>query len=147
MAKFQYKMQNILEIKEKLETQAKTDFANETAKLRVEELKLLAIYDDIEEYEEMLRKLDQGKLDIIEMKRCNNAIKIKKLEAKNQKKNINIAEKNVDIARGKLNKIMVERKTHEILKDKEFDEFKKELEEQESKEVDEIVSFQHSKVD
>lgn len=147
MAKFQYRMQNILDIKEKLETQAKTDFATETSKLHTEELKLLAIYDDINEYEDKLREQNEGLLKIQELKRCNDAIKIKKLQAKEQKKNISIAQKNVDIARGKLNRVMIERKTQEILKDKAFDEFKKELEEQESKEVDEVVSFQYSKIE
>ena len=147
MAKFQYRMENILDIKEKLETQAKTDFAQETSKLHDEELKLLAIYDDINEYEDKLREQNEGLLKIQELKRCNDAIKIKKLQAKEQKKNISIAQKNVDIARGKLNRVMIERKTQEILKDKAFDEFKKELEEQESKEVDEVVSFQYSKIE
>ena len=39
---------------------------------------------------------------------------------------------------------MTERKTHEILKDKAFDEFKKEVEKEESKVVDELVSFTHN---
>ena len=42
---------------------------------------------------------------------------------------------------------MIERKTQEILKEKAFEEFKKELEYQEGKEVDEIVSFQFNKVE
>ena len=35
-------------------------------------------------------------------------------------------------------------KLHEILKEKAFDEFKKELEKEESKAVDELVSFTHN---
>ena len=81
------------------------------------------------------------------MKQCNNAIKIKKIEANNQKSAISRAEKNVDIIRGKLNRVMIERKTHEILKERAFEEFKKELEEQEHKEVDEVISFQYNKLD
>ncbi len=41
---------------------------------------------------------------------------------------------------------MTERKTHEILKDKAFEEFKKEVEKEESKAVDELVSFTHNHV-
>ena len=40
---------------------------------------------------------------------------------------------------------MVDRKTQEILKDKAFEEFKRELEVAESKEVDEVVSFKYNK--
>lgn len=56
-----------------------------------------------------------------------------------------MAQKNLDIARGKLNQVMVDRKTQEILKDKAFEEFKRELEVAESKEVDEVVSFKYNK--
>ena len=36
---------------------------------------------------------------------------------------------------------MIERKTYEILKEKAFEQFKRELEEVEQKEIDELVSF------
>ena len=42
---------------------------------------------------------------------------------------------------------MIDRKTHEILKEKAFDEFKKEAEKEESKAVDELVSFTHNHVE
>ncbi len=145
MATFRYKMQNILDLKEKLETQAKTEFAEQSAKLREEELKLSRIYDDIKVYEEKIRSMNEQKLDILELKQCNNGIKIKKQQAKAQKRNIALAQKNLDIARGKLNQVMVDRKTQEILKDKAFEEFKRELEAAESKEVDEVVSFKYNK--
>lgn len=145
MATFRYKMQNILDLKEKLETQAKTEFAEQSAKLREEELKLSRIYDDIKVYEEKIRSMNEQKLDILELKQCSNGIKIKKQQAKAQKRNIALAQKNLDIARGKLNQVMVDRKTQEILKDKAFEEFKRELEAAESKEVDEVVSFKYNK--
>lgn len=145
MATFRYKMQNILDLKEKLETQAKTEFAEQSAKLREEELKLSRIYDDIKVYEEKIRSMNEQKLDILELKQCNNGIKIKKQQAKAQKRNIALAQKNLDIARGKLNQVMIDRKTQEILKDKAFEEFKRELEVAESKEVDEVVSFKYNK--
>lgn len=145
MATFRYKMQNILDLKEKLETQAKTEFAEQSAKLREEELKLSRIYDDIKVYEEKIRSMNEQKLDILDLKQCNNGIKIKKQQAKAQKRNIALAQKNLDIARGKLNQVMVDRKTQEILKDKAFEEFKRELEVAESKEVDEVVSFKYNK--
>ena len=44
-----------------------------------------------------------------------------------------------------LNKIMLERKTHEILRDRAFENFKKELAAQESKEIDELISYTFNK--
>lgn len=145
MATFRYKMQNILDLKEKLETQAKTEFAEQSAKLKEEELKLSRIYDDIKVYEDRIRDMGGKKLDIFELKQCNNAIKIKKQQARIQKRNIALAQKNLDIARGKLNQVMVDRKTQEILKERAFEEFKREVEAAESKEVDEVVSFKYNK--
>lgn len=40
---------------------------------------------------------------------------------------------------------MIERKTHEKLKENAFEEFKEELKGQEKKEVDELVSFKFKK--
>lgn len=85
MATFRYKMQNILNLKEKLETQAKTEFAEQSAKLREEELKLSRIYDDIKVYEEKIRSMNEQKLDILELKQCNNGIKIKNSRQKHKK--------------------------------------------------------------
>ena len=141
MAKFVYRMQNILDVKYKLETQAKTAYAEANAKLRNEELKLRQIYDDIKKYEENIRVHSINHIDIEELKWCTNAIRIKKIEAERQKKAIERARRGVEIARVKLNELMADRKTHEKLKEKAFEEFKAELLEAESKEVDELVSF------
>ena len=144
MAKFVYKMQNILDIKNKLETQEKTAFALEMQKLRTEEEKLETIHRQIKEYEDIIREQKDKGINILEWKRCNDALKYKKDEEKQQIQRIKLAEKNVDIARGRLNKVMQERKTQEILKEKAFEEFVHELNESEKKEVDELVSFTYN---
>ncbi|MBQ5916979.1 MAG: flagellar export protein FliJ [Lachnospiraceae bacterium] len=144
MAKFIYKMQNILDIKNKLETQEKTAFAIEVQKLRVEEERLVRIRNEIEYYEDLIRGQGDKQINILEWKRCNEALEYKKNEEKIQIQHIKLAEKNVDIARGRLNKVMVERKTQEVLKEKAFEEFVKELNESEKKEVDELVSFTYN---
>ena len=70
MAKFKYRMQNILDVKTKLETQAKNEYA--------------------------------------------------------------------------VANVMIERKTHEKLKEKAFEDFQKELKATEAKEIDELVSFTYN---
>lgn len=144
MAKFVYKMQNILDIKNKLETQEKTAFAIEVQKLRTEEERLERIRNEIVYYEDLIRSQDGNAINILEWKRCNEALEYKKNEEKVQIQHVKMAEKNVDIARGRLNKVMVERKTQEVLKEKAFEEFVKELNEVEKKEVDELVSFTYN---
>ena len=144
MAKFIYKMQNILDIKNKLETQEKTAFAIAVQKLRTEEERLVRIENEILGYEELIRQQNEGSINLQEWKRCNEALEYKKDERKNQIQQIKLAQRNVDIARGRLNKVMVERKTQEVLKEKAFEEFVKDLNEVEKKEVDELVSFTYN---
>ena len=43
MAKFRYKMQSILDVKEKLENKAKQDFAQANARLDAEKVKLVEL--------------------------------------------------------------------------------------------------------
>ena len=81
MAKFSYKLQNILDIKNKLETQAQSVYAEEIEKLRQEELKLDAIRADIYKYQNAIRGMGESKVNVTELKRCSEAIEIKKEEA------------------------------------------------------------------
>jgi flagellar FliJ protein len=54
------------------------------------------------------------------------------------------AELELNEARQKLNEVMIERKTHEKLREKAFEQFKEELKQVESKEIDELVSFTYN---
>jgi len=145
MARFKYKMQNILELKEKIETEAKIGLTLANQRLNREEDKLKEIRTEILNYENELREVSFGKLNITKMKSLNDGIKIKKNEESMQLINIKNAEKNVQIARKKLQDVMVERKTHEVLKQKAFEEFLQELSQEEKKEIDELVSYQYNK--
>lgn len=145
MAKFNYKLQNILEIKYKLEDQAKSAYAQANEKLRQEELKLDGIYADIIKYQNDIRDMSEKIVNVSELRRCSEAIEIKKEAAERQKLQIKKAEKEVETARQKLNDVMVDRKTHEKLREKAFEEFLVELDESEKKEIDELVSFTYSK--
>ena len=144
MAKFLYRMQNILNIKYKLETQAKTAFSVAAAALRREEEKLEELRQRKRAYEIEARELASGKLDFLEIRTNRTAIENMKERIRNQILAVHVAERNLENARKHLQEVMTERKTHEILKDKAFEEFKKEVEKEESKAVDELVSFTHN---
>jgi flagellar export protein FliJ len=139
-------MQNILNIKYKLETQAKTAFSVAAAALQREEEKLEALRQRKRSYELKARELASGKLDFLEIRTNRAAIENMKELIKNQLLAVHVAERNLENARKQLQEVMTERKTHEILKDKAFEEFKKEVEKEESKAVDELVSFTHNHV-
>ncbi len=145
MAKFNYKLQNILDIKYKLENQAKSVYAEASAKLNAEQLKLKAIRADIIKYQSDIRGMGESKINILDLKRCNNAIELKKEEAKLQIVNIKKAEAELENARRRLSDVMIDRKTHEKLREKAFDEFLVEIENTEKKEIDELVSFKFNK--
>lgn len=144
MAKFIYKLQNILNIKLSIETQAKTAYAAASRKLDFEEIKLNTLFQKRQEYEEQCRILSQAKLDIPSIQRCNSAIEITKELIKKQIVAVKVAEKNLDAARNRLNDAMKERKIYEKLKDNSFQVFMQELNAEEKKEIDELVSFNYN---
>jgi flagellar FliJ protein len=54
------------------------------------------------------------------------------------------AERAMEDARKALNDIMMDRKTHEKLKEKAFEQFMEELKAEESKEIDQLVSYTYN---
>lgn len=143
MARFRYRMQNILEVKEKLETQARNEFAVAAAKVNEEEAKLEALDARRREYEEALRRLCEDTLNVRAIKDAEDDIEVMKYHIQIQKINVLNAQKQLEVARQKLTAAMQDRKTHEKLKEKQFDEFMAEEAAKESKEIDELVSFRH----
>lgn len=144
MAKFIYRMENILNLQTKLESEAKIQLTMANNILRQEQQKLKQIYRDISDYEEKIRGYSMTVLDVQELKRCNDAIAVKKMEAEEQKKTIERAQKNADKAMHKVREAMLKRKTQEALKEKAFEKFKREVNEEEKKEIDQVVSYQYN---
>jgi flagellar FliJ protein len=92
-------------------------------------------------YESKARELVSGSINVLEIRECRKAIDVLKSKQRSQMMNVHAAERDVELARKQLNEAMVERKTHEKLKEKAFEEFKQELLHEESKEIDELVSY------
>ncbi|MBO5302605.1 MAG: flagellar export protein FliJ [Lachnospiraceae bacterium] len=141
MAKFQYKLQSILDIKEKLESQEKIAYGQAAAKLLEEQEKLQKLMIQKAGYDKKARKLVEGSIDILEINTCRKAIETMKTHIRTQMIEVHKAEQQLDIVRKRLNQVMIERKTYEKLREKKFDEFKQELLYEEKKEVDELVSY------
>lgn len=141
MARFRYSMQSILNIKLKMETQAKQEFSAARAALDEEEERLKALYDRKSGYEEMGVKLLSGTLKLREINENKMAIRCMKDYIERQQINVNMAEEKLERAREKLTEVRMERKTHETLKEKAFEAFLMEEKRQESKEIDQLTSY------
>lgn len=143
MAKFIYKMQNILDVKYKVEEQIKVEFAQANEAYNLEVKKLEDFVSRKYGYEEKLRNLYNENLNISEIRNTINAIDKMKEIIQQQIIEVNKASKHVEEVRQKLNEAILERKTQETLREKAFEEFLLELKAQEDKETDELVSFRY----
>lgn len=141
MARFHYRMQSILDIKMKMETQAKQEYAMIKAELDKEEKKLYQLQDRKKGYEREAVKLLKGNLKLLEIAENKEAILRMEEYIIVQSQQVELAEQKLEEARQRLTEVMKERKTHESLKEKAFEQFLQEENRQESKQVDELVSY------
>ena len=97
------------------------------------------------EYEQKLKELVNGAIDVQKIAHARNDVNAMKTLVRRQMIEVHKAELEVERTRQELNSIMLERKTHEKLRERAFEQFKKELAEQEAKEIDELVSYTYNK--
>ncbi len=141
MAKFIFKLQSILDIKLKLESQAKIAYGQANAKLKKEESVLQAMIMRRADYEKRAVELVSGAICIRDIRENKQFIDVMKTKIRAQMMVVRTAEKQVEAARKKLNDIMIERKTFEKLREKAFEEFKQEVAYEENQAVNELVSY------
>lgn len=142
MGRFRYRMQNILNIKEKLEAQAKNEFAAANLELLEEQdilAQMLKHNRELEEESKSLRLRDS--LSIKEIKDNTLSIELQKEKMKQQALRIHAAEKKVEQRRKVMVELMQEKKTHELLKERAFEQFLQEEKAAESKQIDELTSY------
>lgn len=143
MARFRYSLQSVLDIKMKMETQAKQEFSTAKRLLDEENDKLAVLFERKAGYEEEARGLLSGTLKVREIEETKNAILTMDDYIVRQKEQVALAQRRMDGAREKLTEIMKERKTHETLREKAFEEFLREENRQESKSIDELTSYKY----
>ena len=107
MARFRYSMQNILNIKLKLETQAKQEFSAAKAALDEEEERLQALVDRKCGYEQEAGKLLAGKLDLRKIEENKAAIRCMEDYIELQQFNVRKAEKKLEEATEKLKQVRI----------------------------------------
>lgn len=144
MAGFSFKLENILQIKMKIEEQEKVNFGIASGKLREARERyneLLARHKYAEDY---LRDCLNTDVGIIEIKQAKENVQILKMYSQIQRLEVIKFEEELDRVRKKLEEAIGERKVFEKLKEKAFEEFKIELAKKEGLEIDELVSYRYS---
>ena len=146
MARFRFKLQNILNMKEKLEEQAKNEYSQANMRLREAEEEEERLKTRQADAEAELAKLLSETLDVMKIKQGEDAVEILKVYVRQQHLVVIQCTREVEIAREKLNEAMKERKTFEKLREHAFEDFLKEVNLAEQKEVDELVSYRHGRM-
>lgn len=144
MKKFKYSMENLLQVKLKLEDQAKIAYGNARLRLTKEEEKLELLEKRKASYEDELRRLRTDILDLMKIRHTEEAIDIMKQKIIQQIAAVRNAAQRLEVARIRLSNAMVERKTQEKLKEKAWEEYLLEFDAEERKAVDELNSFNYS---
>lgn len=144
MAKFIYRMQSVLNVKEKMEEQAKNEFAAARMRLDEEEEKLNVLISRKEGYEEQGRQLQKSGLNVRDILSNRDAIARMKEFIEIQEKAVAAARAQLENARKRLQTAMQESKIQAKLKEKAFEEFMKEENARESREVNELTSYTYS---
>ena len=144
MAKFKYRMQNILDVKMKLESQAKIAYGIANQKYMDEQQKLQEIVLRRSNYEKILKESMTGTINVREVTHARADVNTMKTLMRRQMIEVHKAELASEDARRALNEVMQERKTHEKLKEKAFQQFMEEEKAAESKEIDQLVSYTYN---
>jgi flagellar FliJ protein len=135
-------MQNILDIKKKMEIQAKNEYAIANRNLDEEKEKLNALLGRRRYYEDKVREhLTQEKLDLKEVMEAKVAIRSIEEQMRRQYERVRRAELILEEKRTEMTELMTERKTHEKLKEQAFEAFMQEERKAEIKQIDELTSY------
>lgn len=86
-----------------------------------------------------------GTIDVRQVAHARADVNTMKTLMRRQMMEVHKAELELEDARRALNEVMQERKMHEKLKERAFEQFQQELKAEESKEIDQLVSYTYGK--
>ncbi len=143
MGRFIFSLQNILNIKEKLEEQAKNEYSQANLLLQEAIAKRELLEARLAEENSRLQADISDSLNVREIREREEAVEIFRMYVRQQILVVMQREKEVEVAREHLNEAMKERKTFEKLREHAFEKFRLEENLREQKEVDELVSYRY----
>ena len=144
MPRFQFRLQQFLGVKEQIENQKELEYAKSLRVVEEEKQKLAEFRRKKNESVENLRNLVSRSISPFEIRRYNNNIERLKHQIIAQEERLAAAEVFAEKKRQELVQAMKERKALETVKENAREEFIKEADILERKQVDELVSFKYS---
>ena len=147
MARFRYRLQNILEIKEKMETQARQNFADARKALDQEEETLRLLHEKQAALDREAVELRSGVLDFRDINDNHMARQLNEQAISAQVIRVRRAESALERMRQALEDAIKDRKIYEKLREKAFDEYMLEENRAESKVIDELTTYTYGQKD
>ncbi|MDD4297184.1 MAG: flagellar export protein FliJ [Ruminiclostridium sp.] len=145
MAKFKFKLQTFLNVKEQIEKSIKIELGIAVQKFERQKTILKEIQHEIENQEKDYREEAISGVTLSSLRNRIEYIHVMRENEISQKQRVNEEKINVDKIRERLIEIMKEKKVLEKLKEKELALFKKEQEKAAQLLVDELVTYNEAK--
>ena len=144
MHKFRFKLEGVLSVKQRLEEQAKAAFASAMQNLNACEQRRDEAAARVKSYERKLEELVNSILNVTEITICRDAIRIVREDLTEKENAVKRAQNRVEMCRKNLSNAIMERKTIEKLKEKAFEDYVKEYNDEDRTQIDELVSYRHN---
>ncbi len=144
---FKFRLQTVLEYKQKREEEEQRELARLKEVLAKEQRKLYTLKHLQEtRRDELSKKSERGRLNVEELKMYHEQQKKLAREISAQQIRVQQAEGDVEIQRQKLLEATKEKKTYEKLKEKHLEVYQNEVNEEERKLLDEIATTKFDRV-
>lgn len=144
MAKFKYKFEGLLNLREKLEDAKQREYADSLMKLREKEEIKSKVKKSLDYNMLMLKQVTSSELDPREIAMHQQYNKVLKKHMIVVTKDVKNAKKESESKRVELLEAMKSKKTLAILKDKQYEQFLDEEKKMDQQMIDQIVSFSYS---
>ena len=141
MSKFIYRMQNILNLKEKLEDQAKMAYSSQLQVLAEARREKVRLEERRNAYLEEGKRLRLGPLDLLKIYENKNNVLGMDQMIESQEKVIEREKHELRRRRERYEEVMKERKAQDKLKEHAFEQFLRDENAAESKQIDELTSY------
>ena len=144
MAKFTFRLQNFLNVKEQIESQKKNEYGQALQRLEQERERKRVLELELGEMIGLFRQTLSTRIDPNDIRRCNNRIERLKVWLVEQMERIKAAEQFAEQKRLELVEAMKQRQMIETVRERNFEEYRKEEQKAEQKAVDGIVSYRYA---
>ncbi len=144
MAKYVYRLQSLINVKEKLEEQKKNELAVQNNKLSKEKEILNDFYLELNSVLEEQEIKQATKINAFQVQQYISYIDKLKVEIEKQIEIVKVEEKKAEEIRLELLEFTKAKKSLEILKERDYENYLEEEKKAEQKIVDEIVSYKYN---